>query len=1221
MVARSSLAVPFFSSVVMAFAGSLLAAIPPGDPGRTYFAGYPLTVVVDGDFSDEAWQLAPRHAHTSRLSAQALREGRIETDPSPDADAAFEFAALADAQWLYVAVLIQDDALVHGEAPGCDVWSDDSVEIFIDPDASGGTSYDAADAQITIPLANLGRDPASPIVCGIQHPTQGVRAAVVQTTDGWAVEAAIALNIPGKWSIAPGDGTQIGFEIGLNDDDDGGDEDTILTWSETDLGTASQRPEVFGALVFASLPTEIHVPRDYPTIQEAVNAAPPGATVFISPGSYDEAITVDRSLQIVGVVPNLPEDVDPSQLASYDLPSISAPPGAIGINVGSLVGRVQLENLAITNGNSGVLIASREAELMRCLIRDIEDREGVGASGIAAVHPCQRLDVSHCLIDSITGSTLAQGTPTRPVYGIMADSVDAVSVESTVIAGCMGAHPSDLPWDKPLTGFTTAAVHLLDFQSAALADIEVTDVTGGIFFADGFGASSAFGILLESGREASAIEMQGTTVSRIRRLWGSSTDPFSPSVATGIRVSLSGSRASSSISETVVDDVRADLADLFSTPDPGALGIHVSFADAFRGSGIRVSRIVAAETCSSSGKAVCGILLDGSGPSASATMQTVEVHDLSAGGIGDCDGWNGGTAWGTAIRGVEVVELIDCHQDKITGGIVRSFEGYCGGDGGPAIALEVEGARRVALKQCSVSDIFGGSATGDCGTSGGSAAGFVCDSLERIDFGEVRVSGIRGGLTTSLRISGIETPSGGDARAIVCRTEGQLTIEGVSVSECLGGDSIALSVLAGGAVGLEAAARDMWIERTAVSGCAGGHTHPNSCAQTQGYRDTLGMDLKALGALNLRSVQVTDCLGGSPGGGTDWCVNCRWPSLPGGAATGIRVSAPHSAIFISLVADIQGGNGLQRHCGTFERTPNVELTPARGGDAVGILFSMPGVFTVANSTVARVAGGAPGVDHCRVTADCTGDVQGSEGKATGILLPPSSSFTLRDSILAFYASGTPIAVPMGQFTEDHNCFYGRDGYDVLFPAPAPSTLVLDPLFVDSPHGAYYLGQTAAGQAVQSPCIDAGSASASFLGLDFATTRTDHLPDTGIVDIGFHYPGSVEPPANLWLIPPFQSICRAHVPVFMRSHQEVRGFTLGLSYDLSSARIEDILMGPDLESIGVDFYMASTTPASCADGPTGATLAAVVSLEPPLRTLPAYTNLEVAGLVVRARKTG
>jgi len=68
----------------------------------------------------------------------------------------------------------------------------------------------------------------------------------------------------------------------------------------------------------------------------------------------------------------------------------------------------------------------------------------------------------------------------------------------------------------------------------------------------------------------------------------------------------------------------------------------------------------------------------------------------------------------------------------------------------------------------------------------------------------------------------------------------------------------------------------------------------------------------------------------------------------------------------------------------------------------------------------------------------------------------------------------------------------------------------DPLFVTGPSGDYYLSQIAAGQEVNSPCVDAGSDLASYLGMDILTTRTDQGVDLGIVDMGYHY--TIPPPS-------------------------------------------------------------------------------------------------------------
>jgi hypothetical protein len=56
----------------------------------------------------------------------------------------------------------------------------------------------------------------------------------------------------------------------------------------------------------------------------------------------------------------------------------------------------------------------------------------------------------------------------------------------------------------------------------------------------------------------------------------------------------------------------------------------------------------------------------------------------------------------------------------------------------------------------------------------------------------------------------------------------------------------------------------------------------------------------------------------------------------------------------------------------------------------------------------------------------------------------------------------------------------------------------NPHFETGPLGDYYLYQLG-------PCIDAGGTAAATIGLDMATTNTNHIGDTGVVDIGFHYP--------------------------------------------------------------------------------------------------------------------
>jgi subtilisin family serine protease len=74
----------------------------------------------------------------------------------------------------------------------------------------------------------------------------------------------------------------------------------------------------------------------------------------------------------------------------------------------------------------------------------------------------------------------------------------------------------------------------------------------------------------------------------------------------------------------------------------------------------------------------------------------------------------------------------------------------------------------------------------------------------------------------------------------------------------------------------------------------------------------------------------------------------------------------------------------------------------------------------------------------------------------------------------------------------------------------------DPCFV----AGYYLSQVLAGQDVESPCVDSGSADANDpnIGLDTYTTRTDSVNDVNVVDMGYHY--------RLFIAPQYQLTAEA-----------------------------------------------------------------------------------------------
>jgi hypothetical protein len=84
--------------------------------------------------------------------------------------------------------------------------------------------------------------------------------------------------------------------------------------------------------------------------------------------------------------------------------------------------------------------------------------------------------------------------------------------------------------------------------------------------------------------------------------------------------------------------------------------------------------------------------------------------------------------------------------------------------------------------------------------------------------------------------------------------------------------------------------------------------------------------------------------------------------------------------------------------------------------------------------------------------------------------------------------------------------------------PGTGNIDADPLFVTGPAGDYYLSQIAAGQSQQSPCVNAGDPASPMID---GTTRTDGVPDEGIVDMGYHYLAfnfPPPPPIDITLMP-------------------------------------------------------------------------------------------------------
>jgi len=190
-------------------------------------------VVVDGK-ADDLWS----------ESRQYKIGNVIYLPPSNDDDLSASYKALYDEKNLYVLVDVIDDSLKNDS--DSDVWYlDDCVEVFIDADNSKSDSYGDNDAQY-----HFDWDKNNPSMDQFQNgKLDGVEFAMVTTDNGYRTEIKFPWSTLG---VEPSAGKKIGLDIHVNDDDDGGDRDSKLTWRGKE-DNAWEMPSVFGTAELAGL--------------------------------------------------------------------------------------------------------------------------------------------------------------------------------------------------------------------------------------------------------------------------------------------------------------------------------------------------------------------------------------------------------------------------------------------------------------------------------------------------------------------------------------------------------------------------------------------------------------------------------------------------------------------------------------------------------------------------------------------------------------------------------------------------------------------------------------------------------------------------------------------------------------------------------------------------------------------------------------------------------
>ncbi|MEZ5535946.1 MAG: sugar-binding protein [Thiolinea sp.] len=151
-----------------------------------------------------------------------------------------DLAAIWQSSWdqtnLYLRIAVKDDILKRDSVYN---WEDDSIEIFLDADAS---KYGQYDRRNDFHMLYRWRDKR------LQLGKNSAPISVAHTTQHLDGRYVLDLSIPwAAMNVRPRPGHRIGLDVHVNDDDNGGGREGKLAWYGTD--EAYRNPSVLGEVV------------------------------------------------------------------------------------------------------------------------------------------------------------------------------------------------------------------------------------------------------------------------------------------------------------------------------------------------------------------------------------------------------------------------------------------------------------------------------------------------------------------------------------------------------------------------------------------------------------------------------------------------------------------------------------------------------------------------------------------------------------------------------------------------------------------------------------------------------------------------------------------------------------------------------------------------------------------------------------------------------------
>ncbi len=179
----------------------------------------------------------------SALPSQAIEHVDYDAPASPE-DLSASFRTAWDKEALYLLVDVTDDKAIDDST---EFWRDDTVEVFIDADNGKSNTYEDNDYQYYFSWEGSRFTAASSQGESRHNKMLHVLTGTTPTDKGYRFLVKFAWSTLG---VTPHPGVKVGFDVHVDDDDDGGDRDTKLMWhTETDI--AWQQPSALGTIELA----------------------------------------------------------------------------------------------------------------------------------------------------------------------------------------------------------------------------------------------------------------------------------------------------------------------------------------------------------------------------------------------------------------------------------------------------------------------------------------------------------------------------------------------------------------------------------------------------------------------------------------------------------------------------------------------------------------------------------------------------------------------------------------------------------------------------------------------------------------------------------------------------------------------------------------------------------------------------------------------------------